>query len=463
MSIRSFAVRGAAVGMAVATLAGSVAFAGGADGKWSDREVVRRADRKGYGLQVELGPRGYAVLAWISGVQQSFPHVGGGSPEAAQGRVWVSVRPPGGAKFRDPKPLSGRGARGLDLEMARNGQTVVTWNDRRSRVLAAFRDHDSAWTDAQRVTGPGELGGNVAIGPDGWAVLAWRTRAFGSEPQNEKVRAAMRPPGGKFGRPVTVAEDPGIGNWGPDPAVGKHGRALIVWTGACANKERLTRVSFLRRRADKPDRWSSRKLIPNSACPTAGTEVAMSDKGRAVVVVNGTNSSPIGAGLRVAVRQPGEPFGRARRMGPRGTASFADVETSRKGRAVVAWDVFDRNTGAVQGVQVAAVRRNGTFTDHRRVSPRRAGLRDLAVGARGHAVVLWHALDSGRIKAAYSRRAPAFGPPETVTDPITTEDAVHVVAAINGTGRAIAAWGRPHSSTGADQGVFVSNRKRPRD
>jgi hypothetical protein len=417
-------------------------------GEWTEPEVIVADDHPTRSVDVGIGPDGYAVVVWTSGAAPAVPDAGA-SPEE-ESRVWAVVRTPGQPRFGTPQPLSRPGGRSARLAVAPDGQTVVTWIGRAGRLKAAFRDRDAGWSSPQTLAPRPRTPAALDIGGDGTAIATWRG-GVGAK----KVRAAVRPPRGSFREPETVAKDRLIGVYGPVAAAGSEGRGLVTWSGRCPladpSRREPTRVARLHRFS----RWSNVDVIANSKCPTYHLVADMADDGRATVVISGHLRA--WDGIRAAFRPAGESFERADLISRRGeVANFAEVGITRRGTVIVLWQVHDSD-GHIRGIRLALKTPHGNFSEPRFVTKGRQSLQDLAVGGQGHAVAVWHALGEGLIEAAYKAPDGWFDDPEAVASGVANDALAHPAVAINLSGDAISAWGRPDPGASM-RGVFVSDR-----
>ncbi len=424
-----------------------------ASSEWTRPETVLSEDRPINSIDIGAGPRGYAVIAWESGLSDATPDQA--TDDKSGQRVWVSVRRPGEMLFGQPQALSGVGGRTPRVAVAPNGQTVVTWLRPSGAIKAASRDIAGDWSRIQLVARGARTPAAISIATDGTALATWRSGRGG-----RTVAAAVRPPGGVFTERVILAKDDGIGVFGPVPAINRRGTGIVTWTGQCPlyapDERERARVVRLHHVA-QADLVMVRRVreIQNSKCPTSHVRAAMADDGHAAVVISGHLRS--WEGIRVAVRNPGESFETARLISRRGRlANFAAVGVASDGTIVVGWSLFS-DEGRSRGIEASVRPSGGEFTSPQRVSRARGGLEDLAVSPRGHAVLVRHALRTGRIKAAFMKPGHYFGVAETVSGPIGTDSLALPAVAINRHGNAIAAWGEPDPQASAS-GVFASRR-----
>ncbi|MDQ4143812.1 MAG: hypothetical protein M3198_08755 [Actinomycetota bacterium] len=439
--------------MATTVLIASLGIPAQASSEWTPPETVLSEDQHINSIDIGAGPRGYAVITWESGSSDATPDQATGHKSGQ--RVWVSVRRPGEMSFGEPQALSGPGGRSPRVAVAPNGQTVVTWLRPSGAIKAAFRDVAGNWSRIQLVARGARTPAAISIATDGTALATWRSGRRG-----RTVAAAVRPPDGVFTDRVILAKDDGMGVFGPVPAINRRGTGIVTWTGQCPlyapDERKRARVVRLHHDAET-DLVVVRRVreIQNSKCPTSHVGAAMADDGHAAVVISGHLRD--WDGIRVAVRNPGDSFETARLISRRGRpANFAAVGAASDGTILVGWSLYS-DEGRSRGIEASVRPSGGEFSFPQRVSRTRGGLEDLAVGPRGHAVLVRHALRSGRIKAAFMKPDQRFGEAETVSGIIGSDALALSVVAINRRGNAVAAWGKPDPQANA-KGVFASRR-----
>ncbi|HKP89821.1 MAG TPA: hypothetical protein VJT75_07560 [Thermoleophilaceae bacterium] len=145
-----------------------------------------------------------------------------------------------------------------DLEVARDGtalMVLVAGFRGRSRVLAIRRDPDGHWSKPEAVSS-GKRGvryPKVAFDGAGAATLVWERgpREFpddGASRVKQELRVAVRPPGGRFGRPRKLSKT-GEDARDPEVAVNARGDAAVVWNATHGRNLPGSRVGVAVRRA----------------------------------------------------------------------------------------------------------------------------------------------------------------------------------------------------------------------
>lgn len=427
--------------------------------EWAKPDVVLDKNEPRHLVRLEAGPRRYAVAAWVSGEPEAT--LGGPSSRLPrvtaekEDRVWVSVRGPRQRRFRRPRPLSDPGVLRMDLAVARNGQTVITWVDADLNVQSSFRDLDTGWSEPEIIAGPVNSGARLAVGPRGTAVATWRVGEFLGP--DEQIQAAVRLPGGSFGAPSTVARYPDIGVFSPVPAVGRGQRGLVVWSGPCPpdRPPEDAKASFLRSvDSDLPAwDWSAPEEIPNSTCPTSDLHAVMDDDGAAVVMIDGLRKG--WDVLKFSISEGGVGFSKTRLLSDPGrNAGDGYLGVTRSEKVIAVWDT-DR-TGAPLGVYASVRPAGKDFRSPRRVSSRRGYLLDVAGSRRGQTIAIWRRYRSSKVFASFKPVGRWFRHPERF--PVRLAEG-SVLAAMNPRGRALSAWGKPQDRR-PPRGVFVSDRRK---
>jgi hypothetical protein len=177
--------------------------------------------------EVAMGDRGTAVVVWRRW-------------DGAHYRVQASSRGEDG-KWSTPVNLSKAGEDAWDPQVAigPHGMAVVAW--RRSdaigqQVLATTRMSYGPWSSPVMLSA---VGGDawdpqVAVGSDSTAMVAW-SRSVGA---NKRVQATTREPNGSWSSPVTLSEA-GADAWNAHVVVGPDGAATAVWRAEGGGNDRI--------------------------------------------------------------------------------------------------------------------------------------------------------------------------------------------------------------------------------
>jgi hypothetical protein len=382
---------------------------------WSQPKVVSPAQEKLEFPQAAVGPRGYSVITW-SGPQQFIP-VGSGvglEPPPNRARITVAVKAPGKRDFGKLRKFGAPGARGANIGIARNGQTVLTWAELDGTLKAAFRTPRTNWTKPQTVSKQPSFGGTLSVGPDGTAILA-RVVHVNRTPASRRVFASVRKPGKRFGPMKWVNNDEGVvGNYLAVAAATK-GRATLAWSGWCpiapiSDQEPARAVDFF-----GPRKATKSRPVPNSKCPTTNIELERDPRGSAYLMLGGSAKEV--QTVRVAIRRPRSWFSKARDLNPKGTTALSGhLVLGRDGTATALWtDIAggEQSWGRPTGVSYAKANRRKGFGKARKlpVHPREF-LMDAASLPNGRVATLWENLENWQIKPGLlSPKSFRFGEP----------------------------------------------------
>jgi hypothetical protein len=320
----------------------------------------------------------------------------------------------------------------------RRGRSLVAWNNLHYRDLfVAAGDSRGRFGRATRLSRTGAVRA-VAIADDGTAIVLWEDRG-------PSVMAAVRSPGGRFGRPQRISGTPRGEFYSPVVAFDRRGNALVAWT--LAFRGRASQVEVVSR----PARG---RFGPRSSLGTGlGVRIALNARGDAVVSwtqdvwTDGKVPVPYSrtSVAQVAVRRAGRRFGAPVTVS--GTPTFATTAAiSPKGTVAAAWERANGPEsdpyGAIQTSAQIAGRAFETPVDAPFVSARRAFTPMLASGSREEFVTLWQEkarstlLSPGPIYWATRRPGRPFGPRRT----LTRSEATDPQLAATGDGRALVVW-----------------------
>lgn len=252
----------------------------------------------------------------------------------------------------------------------------------------------------------------LAVNALGDAALAWwEDRGV----RTDRVYVALRPAGGRFGKPIRLATGRirGVG-----AAIGAGGDVLVAW-----DARGVVRTRFKPRRGRAFRRTDTIRSRPAF---NARLRPAVAPNGRAVIAWSaqftseGGDSGPVF--FEAAVRASGaRRFRRAQTLEQQGRAQVPrgiDQVVDSAGNHVIAWSGSD---GPNKRVRVARMDGDGRFHAEPDVSP--AGVNgevaDLAAGPRGRLLVVWDDWDgesSHQVFAAFGALpGQPFGPPEAVS------------------------------------------------
>jgi hypothetical protein len=276
----------------------------------------------------------------------------------------------------------------------------------------------------------------LAVGARGDAVAAWseyRPPAGRRELWGRfRIRAAWRPRGGSFGRPVTLLETQALDyehNGAVAAAIGRGGRAVVVFADARERPGRDRRAVLAWTRDVR--RGFGRRLVVGRHAGFARMAAVVTDRGR-VIVAWGTQDGGEEADrpwvVRAATLAAGAgSFSRAQTLDPGHGVGYAVgrvvLAAAADGHATVAWSGVRRlaPTDVSFPVMSATSDAAGRFAPATEIAS--TGIvGGLAVRADGAAIVTWARPESpvptGQASAAVRLAgATTFGAAEAIADP----------------------------------------------
>ncbi|MEA2155419.1 MAG: hypothetical protein QOE11_1559 [Solirubrobacteraceae bacterium] len=271
----------------------------------------------------------------------------------------------------------------------------------------------------------------IAVSADGGTVAAWVAR--GRVAGHDDLRVAIAPRGRGFGSARTLVRVPSRLGFVPDVAVdgvvaGSHGRAVILWT--------TERPSSILLRAAVRTRGGGfgrpQTLGPLAFGASSAPALALAPSG--TVVAAGMQRGADHSSVRAATLRPGaRRFGALRRIS--GDEDADDVGVfGGPGGAGVSWSDDRRASGALLGLRIARLRRDGTLAPRQTLALVEPGARALEVDGLqlgfplAGPVAAWQvfrdiseagddARDNTRIDTAIGRGANVFHAAQTRTAP----------------------------------------------
>jgi hypothetical protein len=337
-------------------------------------------------LQVAQVPGAETVALWARA-----------EPGADEDRIEWSARPPGGT-FGPIHQVSTTGLpadhRTVELNAAgaANGEVVLAWAGEGTepdgrhgfRIFASIRPAGGEFGDPAPLGAVGGLSPDVAVAPDGAAVVAW-LEGGGSLPG--AVREARRPAGAGFGPAHTLERKNEAGLAQPFVATGVGGETVAVWY----RRDGRTKVLHFAVRRAADERFG--RIGTLGEAPTRRYALGGGLGGDVAAIWDGReDSQPL---MRVRRRVPGHGFGPVIRLthASEGTRAIRASITDN-GTLLAAWqrmtgeDAFD--------LWVAGQARSGPRTELVRLqAPGPFFQFALAAGAGGRGVVAWTAGSAG--------------------------------------------------------------------
>ncbi|GAA4715596.1 PKD domain-containing protein [Nocardioides conyzicola] len=327
-------------------------------------------------------------------------------------RVYVAVRPPGGA-FGTATALSedGTAASNVVLDVDRQGVATLAWV--RGGVLqAAKRSPGGDWSAPQTVSGPNAASPALAVGTNGAAALVWHSGTGSAEVIQVAQRLADA---AAFGSPVNVsalAEGGGFYPGAPSVAMDDAGDLIAMWV-------RYTDVGspgtyrYVAETAEKAATSATFTSPTARSSTTVGGvtgsvyNVAMSPQGKAFAVWEYA-SGDAGTTFRVqyAERSPGSNFQTAFWAGGTNLNYTAGVDAEypravvgRDGTVIVAWSHSAAVTATIRPP-------GGGFSSQRDLSTVGGFSTRLALSPSGEALIVWPGGSINDYTIYASRRRP---------------------------------------------------------
>ena len=352
--------------------------------------------------------------------------------------LYGSIRP-GDGTFGPPIEVAdffNAGTSLPEVAIAPNGYAVMVWRqdvDGESQVMAAARNAGaSTFTSPVQVsTEPFQIPNvdpQVDVADNGTALIAWIGRDINGDANSSRIRKRFLNPGGTPGLPPTNAS-PSQGVGFPDVAVGPNGHSLTTWiVGDSITGDPAT----LWMQPDGDDADYQLFDTNNGSWMTAAVDAV----GNAVIAdrigsdVIG-NHRPAGPGqdflFDQSLRIPGTQAGRP------------EISMDADGRATVAFSYFQ---GGQDGIQTVDREAGGDtlFGTTTKAVPESADVIqvEIEVGGDGTAILGWVREDDRVYSAVRDAGAPQFGVPTGPISPPVEFGNVRVGAA--GDGKAIVAF-----------------------
>lgn len=255
---------------------------------------------------------------------------------------------------------------------------------------------------------------SLAVSPRGDVAVAWEEIPAGQDEDavRSRIRVAVRPAGGRFGRPLTLATDYLEGNVDVSFGIGRD--LVVAYTSDRGTVDvRPWRPSGGFGAVQTLGRHRGRVELQAAVSPAGRAVVAWeTDDGGEEI----SRTKVVWAALRPAGSRR---FRRAQLLDPGTIAASSDpgirVGMDVRGRATVAWNQTQApEANLVRLVRIATTGATGRFRRSDQVTGD-GRLLDLAVAPDGRAVIVFASAQGTRIDAAVRPlAAPTFGPVEAV-------------------------------------------------
>jgi len=254
---------------------------------------------------------------------------------AGSSRLIRAVFRPAGGAFGAVQKLAadqtGEPYAGLD----RRGRAVAIWS-RGVHVEGAFAGRGGRFGKV-RFIGPGDIP-ELAVNARGDALAVWRLGI----PPHARVLAAVRPAGGRFGKPQGISKaDAGEET---DGALDSRGNALAIWR----RRDRVGHDNWIEAgfrpaggRFGKPQRLSRR------SAGATGAQVAFDRHGNALAVWTLSLRHDRGALLQAAYRPAGGRFHKPRTIARAEGIGAIHLAFARNGEALAVWEDLELHQGLI--------------------------------------------------------------------------------------------------------------------
>jgi hypothetical protein len=386
---------------------------------WSAPELIP-ADEPAPAHPPVFGARGDAVLAWTE------PRLSSKGAIAVEYLVRISVRPVDG-HWQPAETLSRLGL-DPDVVIDAHGDTIAVWQSP-SSVQAAIRPAGGSWLAPATVATPGGEEPQIAGDANGDVIVVSTRQAPG---HSTGIQAVLRPAGGAFSPAQTISA-PG-NDFYPRLAMDASGDALVAW-------ERDTGRGCIVEAAFRPanGRWSGPRVLSDkhAGCP-ADQRVAIDGRGDGIVAWYAQRGSE--QFVESADRSANGRWSTRRILAEAPLIDeTVDVGMDTRGDTMVVWheDALKGGGSAIWARVRPAGRGWGTA---RTIPGAHGGPPSLAIDARGDALVTWQA--NRGIEAAARPAGGSWKTPYTVSvhergNPGAGDDGL---AALDARGDALSTW-----------------------
>jgi hypothetical protein len=333
-----------------------------------------------------------------------------------------------------------------DIELDAAGNAIATWSSNtglESAVRYAIRPAGGVFGPATTLDDPAATVAqfpDIAVAPNGLAVIGWR-RIIGMKAE---AGYSIRPPGGTFSPPQSIAGDPGAANLNSSPEVVLDDTGAGIATWASTGPE-STAIRYARLDPGSPSFGPTETIEPGN-----GNRIAMAPSGAAVMtwVPNGAVEE-----VRYAFRAPGGPFGPADGIPDPDSPIAVRPAIAPDGSAVLGYTSL---ASPKSFVRWAAAPPGGPFGGANEMSPPvdQGRLQEIAMSEEGTALALWidtSAPPAWLMRATLRPPGGAFGPSATLAGPPQGASLFGATAEFDGEGNAAAIW------TGNEPNSFESH------
>ena len=402
---------------------------------WPAATSLSGAGQDAWGPQVAAGPDGAVTAVWYR-------------RDGRNSRVQVATLAPN-EYWSPPTDLSlpGEDASDPQVAMGARGTAVVVWrgwDGSHYRVQASSRGENGKWSTPTSLSKPSEDAWDpqVAMGPHGMAVVAWRR----SDGASHQVQASTRVAYGPWSLPVMLSTVGGEA-WDPRVAVGLDGTATAVWSRSDGSNERVQATT----RAPNGS-WSSPVTLSEAGADSLNPQVIVGPDGAATAVWRDGGSDRIQTSSRPA---KGVWSTSVTLSGVSGNAYDPQLAVDPDGIVTAVWSWWNGDHGQVQ----TASRLPGkTWSRPKTLSSccEDAKAPRVAAGPDGSATALWRATPDGlNLHMVAATRTPdgSWSAPIVVSEESLRAYGAQVVAGSDGTVAAV--WERRDGADGRVQAVVL--------
>jgi len=431
---------GTALFLALGALVSGHVTAAGATAQWVAPATVSDPGQLNDNPVLAFDAQGEVIMLWGRG-QCSAPS--GPPVSCTDSRIQAAIRPPG-QPFGAVQTLTGDPGtvRGdlpqLDVGADAQGGAVAIWPSDESgspKVRYALRAPGQPFGSVQTISDPGTFVTNptVAVDPAGNMIALWISA---TSPTDGTARYAIGTTATGFGPSQPLAGDASADVFGVRPQVAFDGQGNIIaaWIRRESSVQRI-RVSI----GTLQGFGEPQTITDDSGAADSGLDLATDGQGNAALIFlrqDGVNP----AGVAYALRAPGQGFLARQIIGGDVASSFSPhVALAPGGRAVATWD----SLGAGQPVRYATRAPGDAFAAAKAITGDpgdTAGGSQVALDARGDALVVWTSFDAGTPKVRFAIAPPGQDLAFSGTLPAPDQGADLPVVAFDNQGNAVSAW-----------------------
>lgn len=268
-------------------------------------------------VDIDVGNRGFVVIGWTERPK--------GASDDSLPVAYVRVKQPGEKKPRRAVRL-GVASGAVNVEIGSGDLAVITWSGSDGHIRYRQRRPRSSWSPVEVIGDRQIFYANTAVGPDGTVIATTRVGSL-EVPETLGVLVSVKNPGSpEFSAWREVSGNANVGV-DLDVVAGKDGQGTVAWSGLCPPGAGDPAYYV-----DIDDQTQTEPIeLKNSNCTVWDLELARDGAGRQYLKI-GTWT-----GLRLAVRNPDEPFPRMRSVTNSFKRANGDLAVSRNGHMALVW------------------------------------------------------------------------------------------------------------------------------